>query len=83
MKETDRVTEVQSGRLQADANEAFAAYECATIKRASLYLRAAAAELDQIHPETDTPFERRERASGCLRRLREAEWMLGNMDRRP
>ena len=61
----------------------FAAYEGATVKRAALYLRAVAAELDQVHPETDTPAERRERTAGCLRKLREAEWILGNMDCRP
>ena len=69
--------------LQNDEDGAeFAAYESATIKRVARNLRVAAAELDQLHPETDTPPERRERTSGCLRKLRESEWILGNMDRR-
>ena len=75
--------QVQSARRQAQADEAFAAYESTTIRRVALSLRAAAAELDQMHWETDTPSERRERASGCLRKLREAEWMLGDISRRP
>lgn len=82
---TERASEgqVQSARRQAQADEAFAAHECITIKRVVLSLRAAAAELDQMHPVTDTPSERRERASGCLRKVREAEWMLGDISRRP
>ena len=72
-----------SGLQQAEADAAFAAYDSATINRVTIYLRAVAAELDQVHPETDTPSERRERASGCLRKLKEAEWMLGNLADRP
>jgi hypothetical protein len=74
---------VRSGPLLAESDAGFAAYDSATIKRVVLYLRAVAAELDQVHPETDTPSERRERTSGCLRKLRESEWMLENLANRP
>ena len=47
---------VQSGPLLAESDAAFAAYDSATIKRVVLYLRAVAAETDQVHPGDRHPF---------------------------
>ena len=83
---TERASEgrAQEARRRYDlANEGFAAYEIAMTKRVVLCLRAVAAELDQGRPEVDSPLERRERATGCLRKLRESEQLLGSMSRRP
>ena len=74
---------VLTGPREEDEDAAFAAYDHVTLRRVALLLRAVAAELDQVHPETDTPSERAERVSECLRKLRESEWMLESMSHRP
>jgi hypothetical protein len=57
----------------------FAAYEFSQVRRVALHLRSTAAELEQMRPETDTPRERQQCVSGCLRRLRESEDLLTRM----
>ena len=57
----------------------FATYEFAQVRRVALYLRSAATELEQIHPETDTPEERHRCMAECLRRLKESEQLLSQM----
>ena len=88
--EVERMLDQSSAEFQAlsavredDDEAAFAAYDHATLKRFALYLRAVAAELDQMHPETDSHSERAQCASGCLRKLRESEWMLESISDRP
>jgi len=57
----------------------FATYEFAQVRRVALYLRSAATELEQIHPETDTPEERHRSMTECLRRVKESEQLLSQM----
>jgi hypothetical protein len=68
-------------RRKSEADVALTAYEYAMTRRASLSLRAAAAELDQVHPETETPADRRRRASGCLEKVKQSERILAEMAR--
>ena len=63
----------------ASEDAGFATYEFAQVRRVALYLRSAATELEQMHPETDTPEERHRCIAGCLHKAREAEKLLSRM----
>ena len=63
----------------ASQDARFATYEFAQVRRIALYLRSAATELEQMHPETDTPEERHRCVAGCLHKMREAEELLSRM----
>ena len=63
----------------ASEDARFATYEFAQVRRVALYLRSAATELEQMHPETDTPEERHRCIAECLHKMREAEELLSRM----
>ena len=65
----------------ASEDARFATYEFAQVRRVALYLRSAATELEQMHPETDTPEERHRCIAECLHKMREAEELLSRMAR--
>ena len=71
-----------SAPLSGEAVTANAEDEHALTRRVALTLRSVAAELDQVHPETDTPSDRRDRTSGCLQKLKESEQVLSEMAQR-
>lgn len=77
----DRPSTTEDRRRASETEMALTAYEYAMTRRASLSLRAVAAELGQVHPETETPAERRQRASGCLEKVKESERILAEMAR--
>ena len=77
----DRPSPTEDRRRMSETDMALTAYEYAMTRRASLSLRAVAVELGQVHPETETPAERRRRASGCLEKVKESERILAEMAR--